>query len=94
VLGNYKKYNLKIIDHLKNLKVQKILAISHDDSRTGAPIGLLHFIKWTKENTDSEIDILFRDSGDIMTNDFKKVCNHTFLLYPRKFYTVYLKLNY
>jgi glycosyltransferase involved in cell wall biosynthesis len=96
VLGNYKKYNLKIIDHLKNLKVQKILAISHDDSRTGAPIGLLHFIKWTKENTDSEIDILFRDSGDIMTNDFKKVCNHTFLLYPRKFYSnnIFIKILY
>lgn len=67
--------------------MKKILVISHDDSRTGAPIGLLHFITWTKKNSNTEIDILFRDSGNIMTNDFKKVCNHTFLLYPRLFYS-------
>ena len=67
--------------------MKKILVISHDDSRTGAPIGLLHFIKWTKSNTSNQVDVLFRDSGNIMTNDFKKVCDHTFLFYPLFYYS-------
>jgi len=41
---------------------KKILFISHDASRTGAPILLLNLLKWLKNNTDLDFDILFRES--------------------------------
>lgn len=43
----------------------RILFISHDATRTGAPIVLLHFLEWMKENSDSTVDILLLKGGDL-----------------------------
>jgi len=50
----------------------KILFISHDASRTGAPIVLLHLLKWFKANTDIKFDILLMQSGELY-NDFAQL---------------------
>lgn len=43
----------------------KILFISHDAGRTGAPILLLNFMKWLKCNTPIEFDILLLKGGEL-----------------------------
>ncbi|MFP5042385.1 glycosyltransferase family 4 protein [Parasediminibacterium sp. JCM 36343] len=43
----------------------KVLFVSHDASRTGAPIVFLHLLRWIKENTDAEISILLKSGGDL-----------------------------
>jgi glycosyltransferase involved in cell wall biosynthesis len=45
---------------------KKILFISHSASRTGAPIVLLHFLRWLKANTDIPFDVLVGDSGELL----------------------------
>jgi len=57
----------------------KILFISHDASRTGAPIILLNIIQYLKQNTDFEVTILLRESG-MLENEFRKL-GKTFVLY-------------
>lgn len=47
---------------LKNLS---ILFISHDASRTGAPIVLYNFLKWLKQNTDLGFYILLVRGGEL-----------------------------
>jgi glycosyltransferase involved in cell wall biosynthesis len=42
-----------------------ILFISHDASRTGAPIYLLNFLRWLKENTDIPFQILLKKGGSL-----------------------------
>jgi glycosyltransferase involved in cell wall biosynthesis len=44
---------------------QKILFISHDASRTGAPIFLLNFLRWLKENSDISFEILLKNGGEL-----------------------------
>jgi glycosyltransferase involved in cell wall biosynthesis len=44
---------------------RKILFISHDASRTGAPFVLLHLLKWLKENTDLNFEILLKNGGEL-----------------------------
>lgn len=39
---------------------KRILFISHDSSRTGAPIMLLHLLSWLKTHTNFDIDILIQ----------------------------------
>jgi glycosyltransferase involved in cell wall biosynthesis len=43
----------------------RILFISHDSGRTGAPIGLLAFMRWLRANTDYEIGTLLRSPGPL-----------------------------
>ena len=45
--------------------MKTILFISHDASRTGAPIVLLNFLRWFKENTDIPFKILLRNGGPL-----------------------------
>ncbi len=52
----------------------KILFISHEASRSGAPIILLELIRWLKENSDFSIDVLLLNSGD-MVDEFLKLDN-------------------
>jgi len=52
--------------------MKKILFITHDASRTGAPIILLNFLKWLKNENKFEIFIFLKQGGD-MEADFKKV---------------------
>lgn len=49
-----------------------ILFISHDATRTGAPIMFLHFINWIKEHTGTNIIILLKKGGP-MVDEFKKI---------------------
>lgn len=53
--------------------MKKILFISHNASRTGAPLVLLLFLKWLqKEQKQMTIDLIFLNGGDLI-NDFSKV---------------------
>ncbi len=47
----------------------KILFISHLANRTGAPLSLLNFQKWIKNNTEIEFTTLFREGG-ILEKEF------------------------
>ena len=49
----------------------KILFISHDAHRTGAPIVFLHLLNWLKKNSDIEIHILLK-SGGPLESDFQQ----------------------
>lgn len=42
---------------------KKILFLSHDASRTGAPIVLLHLLRWLKDNSDLSFHVILRDGG-------------------------------
>jgi glycosyltransferase involved in cell wall biosynthesis len=44
---------------------EKILFISHDASRTGAPILLLNFLRWFKASTDNSFEILLGRGGEL-----------------------------
>jgi glycosyltransferase involved in cell wall biosynthesis len=57
--------------------LKKILFISHDASRTGAPMVLLHFLKWLQLNQpEIQADLLVLRGGSL-ESDFKKaVCNY------------------
>jgi len=44
----------------------KILFISHDATRTGAPIVFLHQLKWLRENTNIEMCFLLLDGGPLI----------------------------
>jgi glycosyltransferase involved in cell wall biosynthesis len=51
---------------------QKVLFITPDASRTGAPLVLLNFIEWFKNNTDIPFIILLQQGGDLH-NQFKQL---------------------
>lgn len=51
---------------------KNIIFISHDASRTGAPIILLNFLRWFKKNSELSFRILLRRSGDL-ENEFRKL---------------------
>lgn len=79
--------------------LKKILIISHDASRTGAPIGLLHFINWLKENNKAQFSIFLRNGGPLLA-DFRKVGKvyefcpekyHASNLFSKIAYRIYLK---
>ena len=52
---------------------KRILFISHDASRSGAPILLLSLLRWLNENTDIEFEVLFRMDGEMLQN-FEELC--------------------
>jgi glycosyltransferase involved in cell wall biosynthesis len=45
---------------------KRILFISHNAMRTGAPILLLHFMRWLKSNSDLRFDVLLGDAGELL----------------------------
>ncbi len=53
---------------------KKVLFISHDASRTGAPIVLLNLLKWFKTNTDIPFQILLKKGG-VLEPDFKAIAH-------------------
>lgn len=62
----------------------KILFISHDGSRTGAPFVLLHLCKWLKNFSDSaelSFDVLFLSGGPLIS-EFRKYSNSVFVKKP------------
>lgn len=52
----------------------KILFVSHEATRTGAPMVLLHLLTWLKINTDIKLDVLLLLGGPL-ENDFRKFDN-------------------
>ena len=44
---------------------KKVLFISHDATRTGAPIIFLHLLQWLRRNTSITFDILLKDGGPL-----------------------------
>ncbi len=44
---------------------KKILFVSHEASRTGAPIVLLNFLKWMKQHSDIPFVILLKAGGEL-----------------------------
>lgn len=53
--------------------MKKIIFISNNATRTGAPYVLLLFLKWLKkENKNLQIDIVFLEGGDLM-EDFREL---------------------
>ncbi|MDE0839943.1 MAG: hypothetical protein OSB41_12950, partial [Kiritimatiellae bacterium] len=52
-----------------------ILFISNAASNTGAPIGLLHLMRWLKENTNVTFELLLRVSGGTLQPVFESLCN-------------------
>lgn len=43
----------------------RILFISHEASRTGAPILLLRLMRWIKQHTSWNVDVLLNDGGEL-----------------------------
>lgn len=61
----------------------KILFISHQATRTGAPLILLELIKWINHHTkNSVVDVLLLEDGELK-NNFEKVCSNLFLIKPK-----------
>ena len=57
------------MSYFKNIEFdmnKKILFISHEASRTGATIVLLHLLKWIKSNTDINFEIVLKKSGVLL----------------------------
>ncbi len=54
-----------LANHLRQDPIPKVLFISHDAWRTGAPIALLHFLKWFKSNTNIPFEILLKGDGEL-----------------------------
>ena len=51
---------------------KKILFISHDASRTGAPIVLLNLLKWLNENSEIQTHILLKSGGPLV-DEFRSI---------------------
>ena len=47
------------------MSVKKVLFINHDGSRSGAPIILLNFLRWFKDNSEIPFRVLSRNSGEM-----------------------------
>jgi glycosyltransferase involved in cell wall biosynthesis len=51
-----------------------ILFVSHDATRTGAPIALLHFLRWFKTNGNRPFSVLLGGGGELVA-DFEKLAD-------------------
>lgn len=51
---------------------KNILFVSHDATRTGAPIALLHFLRWFKKNSNRPFSVLLGHGGEL-TADFEQL---------------------
>lgn len=58
-----------------------VLFICHESSRTGAPLILLNFLKWLKQNTDLPFSIIIRKGGEL--DDEYRAIAPVLVLYPR-----------
>ncbi|MGQ9661505.1 MAG: glycosyltransferase family 4 protein [Kiritimatiellia bacterium] len=50
----------------------RILVVSHQASRTGAPFALLHFLRWLRTNTNLDFEVLLQEDGPLR-KDFEAV---------------------
>jgi len=64
-----------------NKQHPKLLFITHESTRTGAPLLLLNLLKWMKQNTTYEFCLLIKRNG-ILTSEFENSCK-TFYYEPK-----------
>lgn len=57
---------------------KKVLFIGHTAARSGAPISLLHFLRWLKQNSPFQFEVLLQ-SGGPLEGDFSAVAPTTML---------------
>src|SRR5712691_12762218 len=50
---------------MSNLAKPRVLFVSHEASRTGAPILLLRFLRWLRVNTSIEFEVVLRRGGEL-----------------------------
>lgn len=55
-------------------KASKVCFISHNATRTGAPLVLFHLVKWLQQNTTISCHVLFLEAGE-MVSVFEQVCS-------------------
>lgn len=60
----------------------KLLFVGHDASRTGAPLILLHFLRWCREHLDADFELLLRSGGDLVP-EYRAVAPTRVLFPPR-----------
>lgn len=58
-----------------------VLFISHETSRTGAPMVLLHLLEWLRRNSSLRFAVLLQRGGPLL-DEFRGVCE-TFEMHPR-----------
>lgn len=62
------------------MSLQRLLAVTHETTLTGAPMNLLHFLRWVRRHTDTEVHIValshqgpllhrFAELGDVTVID-------------------------
>jgi glycosyltransferase involved in cell wall biosynthesis len=92
---NYLKYykSTTKYDKMAHTPMNKILFISHEASRTGAPINLLSIIRNLKATNKYLIDILLIRGGDL-ENDFIQLTNKYFSLDKKKVVRLFIKMLY
>ena len=49
-----------------NVPERRVLFVSHEASRTGAPILLLRFLRWLRVNTNVDFEVVFRFGGELL----------------------------
>lgn len=59
-------------------RLQRMLAVTHECTITGAPMNLLHLVTWMARNTDVEVHVLVMKDGPLR-HRFEKVCEVTVL---------------
>lgn len=45
--------------------MRRLLVVSHEMSLTGAPMNLLHFVRWVREHTDVDVHVLALQDGPL-----------------------------
>jgi glycosyltransferase involved in cell wall biosynthesis len=50
---------------VSNLARRRVLFVSHEASRTGAPIVLLRFLRWLRANTSIDFEVVLRRGGEL-----------------------------
>jgi len=50
---------------MTNLAERRVLFVSHDAMRTGAPVLLLHFLRWLRTNTSIDFEVVLRRGGEL-----------------------------
>ena len=52
----------------------RVLFIGHEATRTGAPLMLLHLLRWLRDNTDIDFDLLIRRDGPLV-GEYERICH-------------------
>src|SRR5262245_31788985 len=50
---------------MTNLAERRVLFVSHEAMRTGAPVLLLHFLRWLRTNTSIDFEVVLRRGGEL-----------------------------